>query len=98
MASLVGVERARAAEWRRIWCNVLGITVNRWAHGYAYQYNSLWDPFWLAGGEPPCERARKRFGLIAIANADAGAYAYADGAIDHAHRAINELVGPARRG
>ena len=25
------------------------ITVNRWPHGYAYQYNSLWDPFWLDG-------------------------------------------------
>jgi spermidine dehydrogenase len=73
--------------------DIAGITVNRWAHGYAYQYNSLWEPFWLEGGETPCEVARRPHGRIAIANADAGAYAYADGAIDHAHRAVRELVG-----
>jgi len=65
--------------------------VNRWAHGYAYQYNSLFDEFWLKGEETPCERARKPFGLIAIANADSGAYAYTDGAIDQAYRAVNDL-------
>ena len=27
--------------------DIEAITVNRWPHGYAYQYNSLWDPFWL---------------------------------------------------
>ncbi len=68
------------------------ITVNRWPHGYAYEYNSLWDPFWLEGGETPCERARKPFGLIAIANADAAAYAYTDAAIDQAHRAATEIM------
>jgi spermidine dehydrogenase len=73
--------------------DIAAITVNRWPHGYAYQYNSLWDPFWLEGGETPCERARKPFGRIGIANADAGAYSYTDGAIDHAHRAVNELIG-----
>jgi len=36
--------------------------------------------------------ARKPFGRIAIANADAGAYAYTDGAIDHAYRAVGELT------
>ena len=30
--------------------DIRAITVNRWPHGYAYQYNSLWDPFWLEGG------------------------------------------------
>jgi spermidine dehydrogenase len=73
--------------------DILAITVNRWSHGYAYQYNSLWDPFWLEGGEEPCVRARKPFGRIAIANADAGAYSYCDGAIDQAHRAVRELFG-----
>ena len=52
--------------------DIAGITVNRWPHGYAYEYNSLWDPFWLEGGEIPCEVARKTFGRIGIANADAG--------------------------
>jgi spermidine dehydrogenase len=72
--------------------DIAAITVNRWPHGYAYQYNSLQDPFWLEGGETPCEVARRRFGRIAIANADAGAYAYTDGAIDHGHRAAHELL------
>jgi spermidine dehydrogenase len=72
--------------------DVAAITVNRWPHGYAYEYNSLWDPFWLAGSEPPCIAARQPFGLIAIANADADAYAYTDCAIDQAHRAIAEIL------
>jgi spermidine dehydrogenase len=72
--------------------DILGITVNRWPHGYAYQYNSLWDDFWFRGGVTPCEIARRRFGRIAIANADAGAYSYTDAAIDHAHRAIQDLA------
>ena len=72
--------------------DILGITVNRWPHGYAYQYNSLADDFWLNGGEQPCVVARQRFGRIAIANSDAGAYAYTDCAIDHGHRAAQELL------
>ena len=75
--------------------DILGITVNRWPHGYAYQYSSLADPFWLEGGEQPCAVARKPFGRIAIANADAGAYSYTDAAIDHAHRAVEELTSKA---
>jgi len=72
--------------------DITAITVNRWPHGYAYEYNSLWDKFWLEGGETPCEVARKPYGRIAIANADAGAYAYTDGAIDQAYRAIQEVT------
>ena len=72
--------------------DIVGITVNRWPHGYAYEYNSLWDPFWLEGGETPCEVARKPHGRIAIANADAGAYAYTDCAIDQAYRAVGEIA------
>jgi spermidine dehydrogenase len=72
--------------------DITAITVNRWPHGYAYEYNSLWDKFWLEGGETPCEVARRPFGRIAIANADAGAYAYTDCAIDHAYRAVSEIT------
>jgi spermidine dehydrogenase len=71
--------------------DILGITVNRWPHGYAYEYSSLWDKFLLDGGETPCERARKTFGRIAIANSDAGAAAYTDEAINQAWRAVGEL-------
>ena len=72
--------------------DILGITVNRWPHGYAYQYNSLFDDFWVNGGEQPCVVARRPFGRIAVANADAGAYSYTDASIDHAHRAVQELL------
>jgi spermidine dehydrogenase len=71
--------------------DIAAITVDRWPHGYAYQYNSLWDPFWLSGGPQPCITARKPYGRVAIANADADAYAYTDCAIDQAWRAVNEL-------
>jgi spermidine dehydrogenase len=67
------------------------ITVNRWPHGYAYEYNPLWDPDWPEG-QAPCEIGRKRFGRITIANSDAAAAAYTDQAIDQAHRAIGELI------
>ena len=72
--------------------DILGITVNRWPHGYACQYNSLADDFWINGGEQPCVIARRPYKRIAIANADAGAYSYTDAAIDHAHRAVHELL------
>jgi spermidine dehydrogenase len=72
--------------------DITAITANRWPHGYSYEYNSLWDKFWLEGGETPCEVARKPFGRIAIANADAGAYAYTDCAIDQAWRAVAEIT------
>jgi len=77
--------------------DISAITVNRWPHGYAYEYNSLWDKFWLEGGETPCDVARKPFGRIAIANADAAAYAYTDAAIDQAYRAVQELTSSKRQ-
>jgi len=70
--------------------DIEAITVNRWPHGYAYEYNSLYDPDWPAG-EQPCEIARKPFGRISIANSDAAAAAYTDQAIDQAYRAVQEL-------
>jgi spermidine dehydrogenase len=72
--------------------DIRAITVNRWPHGYAYQYNSLWDRFWLEGGEPPCVVARRPLGRVAIANADTAAYAYTDAAIDQAFRAVREVM------
>ncbi|MGA7754969.1 MAG: NAD(P)-binding protein [Candidatus Sulfotelmatobacter sp.] len=72
--------------------DIAAITVNRWPHGYAYEYNSLFDSFWLEGGVTPCETARKTYGRIAIANADAGAYAYTDEAINQAYRAVGEIT------
>ncbi|CAN5416290.1 NAD(P)/FAD-dependent oxidoreductase [soil metagenome] len=70
--------------------DITAVIVNRWSHGYSYEYNSLWDKD-VPKGEEPCVAARQKFGRITIANADAGAYAYVDGAIEQAFRAINEL-------
>ena len=70
--------------------DITAITVNRWPHGYAYEYNPLFDPDWPPG-EAPHFVGRARFGPIAIANSDAAAAAYTDSAIDQAHRAVQEL-------
>jgi len=72
--------------------DIMAITANRWPHGYAYEYSSLWDKFVLEGGEKPCDVARKPYGRIAIANSDAGAYAYTDEAINQAWRAVGEIT------
>jgi spermidine dehydrogenase len=71
--------------------DIEGITVNRWAHGYAFTPNPLFDPDWKEE-EKPWVIGRKRFGSIAIANSDAGADAYTNVAIDQAHRAVVELA------
>ena len=70
--------------------DIEGITIGRWAHGYAYGYNSLFDPD-FPEGQAPNEVGRKPFGRIAIANSDAGAIAYMDTAINEAYRAVQEL-------
>jgi spermidine dehydrogenase len=71
--------------------DITAITVNRWPHGYAYEYNPLFDPQWKPG-QAPHEIGRARFGRIAIANSDSGAAAYTDSAIDQAWRAVNDLM------
>jgi spermidine dehydrogenase len=71
--------------------DIEAITVNRWAHGYAYTPNYLFDPQWTEE-EKPWVIGRAPFGRIAIANSDAGANAYTNEAIDQAHRAVVELT------
>jgi spermidine dehydrogenase len=71
--------------------DIEAITVNRWPHGYAYEYNPLWDPDWPEG-QRPCDIARQRHGRITIANSDAAAAAYTDQAIDQGYRAVQELL------
>jgi len=68
--------------------DIVAITVNRWAHGYAYGGNSLFDPDDI---DEIKETARKPHGRIVIANSDAGWSAYAHSAIDQAMRAVNEV-------
>jgi len=71
--------------------DITGITVNRWPHGYAPEWNALWDEP-LPEDQQPNVIGRQRFGAIAIANSDAGAAAYTSCAIDQAHRAVTELL------
>lgn len=70
--------------------DIAGITVNRWAHGYAFAPNALFDPDWPQGQEPWVV-GRQPFGRITIANSDADARAFMDAAIDQAYRAVFEL-------
>lgn len=71
--------------------DIAAITVNRWAHGYAYEYDTLFDPHWTRE-ERPCVIGRKQFGRISIANSDAAASAYTNAAIDQAYRAVQEQI------
>ncbi len=73
--------------------DIQAITVNRWPHGYSYEYNELFEPLHRPESERPCVIGRKPFGRIKIANADASGLAYTNTAIDQAHRAVREIVG-----
>jgi spermidine dehydrogenase len=71
--------------------DILAITVNRWSHGYAYSYNSLYDPpewAFTSSDSRPCVTARQPFGLITIANSDAAASSHTDAAILMAYEAV----------
>ena len=70
--------------------DIEAITVNRWPHGYGYEYNPLFDPDWPES-ERPNVVGRKPLGRITIANSDSGATAYTDVAINQAFRAVKEL-------
>ena len=72
--------------------DIEAITVNRWAHGYAYEYDWYSDRA-LPRGPRPNVLGRKPFGNITIANSDSAARAYTDAAIDEAYRAVQELPG-----
>jgi spermidine dehydrogenase len=71
--------------------DILGITVNRWPHGYSYTPDTLSDPD-VPDWERPHVVGRQPFGRVAIANSDAGAAAFTNTAIDEAHRAVSELA------
>jgi spermidine dehydrogenase len=71
--------------------DITAITVNRWPHGYAPEYNPLWEPD-LSVAKQPNIVGRARFGRITIANSDSGRAAYTDSAINQGHRAVSELL------
>jgi spermidine dehydrogenase len=71
--------------------DITAITVNRWPHGYAREYNPLFDPD-VPESQQPYVIGRARFGRITIANSDSGGGAYTDAAINQGHRAVTELL------
>jgi spermidine dehydrogenase len=75
--------------------DIAAITMNRWPHGYAYTYNSLYEPMeWVytSSNDRPCVKARQPFGRITIANSDAAASPHTDAAFLEAHRAVGEVL------
>jgi len=72
--------------------DIQAITVNRWPHGYAYEYNPLFEPQDRPPSERPCVLGRKPFGRISIANSDSDGHAYTNTAIDQAYRAVQEII------
>jgi spermidine dehydrogenase len=71
--------------------DITAITVNRWPHGYAPEYNPLFDPD-VPEAERPYMIGRAQYGRIAIANSDSGGGAYTDSAINQGYRAVMELL------
>ncbi|HUI58687.1 MAG TPA: NAD(P)-binding protein [Steroidobacteraceae bacterium] len=71
--------------------DIEAITVNRWPHGYAPEFNPLFEPD-VPETQRPNVIGRARLGRIAIANSDSGAAAYTDSAILQADRAVRELL------
>ena len=72
--------------------DILGITINRWSHGYSWFENSLSKAAQESQTYETYTRQPLAGGLITIANSDSGWSAYAHSAIDQAHRAVQELV------
>jgi spermidine dehydrogenase len=75
--------------------DIFAITVNRWPHGYAYTYNSLNEPMeWVYTNSEnrPNVIARQPYGLISIANSDAGASPHTDTAMWEAWRAVGDVL------
>lgn len=72
--------------------DIAGITVNRWPHGYAYEYVDLVDPPEWNPESGPHIAGRAQVGRISIANADSHARAYLDAAIDAGFRAVREQL------
>src|ERR1700678_75189 len=72
--------------------DIEAITVNRWPHGYAYEYNELFEPLDRPASERPCVIGRQPYGRIKIANSDADGHAYTNTAIDQGYRAVREIV------
>lgn len=71
--------------------DIEAITLNRWSHGYSYTYFNLYDKG-MTIEDGPHIKAREPYGLITIANSDAGANSWLDVGVMQALRAVRELT------
>jgi spermidine dehydrogenase len=69
--------------------DIAAITVNRWGHGYSYEPISVFD----TAADRDTALSSARVGRIHFAGTDAAWVAYADRAIDTAHRVAGEIAG-----
>jgi spermidine dehydrogenase len=67
--------------------DILGLTVNRWGHGYTW-----WEPTPNPADVPYHIRGRQPFGRISIANTDSAGEDSTQLAIEQAYRAVHEVV------
>ena len=67
--------------------DILGLTINRWGHGYTY-----WEPTPDPAEVPYAVRGRQPFGRISIANTDAGEEDSSQMAMEQAYRAVHEVL------
>ncbi len=76
--------------------DIKAITVNRWAHGFAYEHNihNLFTETYDDEDDPRYKhvQGRQKFGRIAIGNSDAGGTALVEAAIEQGYRAVYELI------
>ena len=71
---------------------IAGITLNRWPHGYAYEFEGVGVPGEYDRYNGPHIAGRAQLGRISIANSDSEAYAYVQAAVDAADRAVDEQL------
>ena len=72
--------------------DITAITVNRWAHGYSYSPDLLWEPEYASDADKPWVIGRQPFGRISIANSDAGAASNTNSAITESYRAVQQAL------
>ena len=77
--------------------DIVGITVNRWSHGYAFSTDAKsgevsWYPEYWQHANRPWEEARQRLGNISFAGTDASSNGMTESAIEEAHRAVHSLA------
>ncbi|WP_433361437.1 NAD(P)-binding protein [Streptosporangium sp. CA-115845] len=73
--------------------DIRGITINRWAHGYARYYGLPFDAAFWPEGPTPADIIGTPVGRITVACTDQAAHGFVDGAIESAYRAVRHLGG-----